>query len=264
MELIKMSTFSILLVEDDPVACKEFIDYVEKKNDVNIVSITNNASKALSDIHSYLPDAIILDLELHHGSGNGLEVLMGLQDMCLNKIPYILITTNNSSNITYEFARQLGADYIMSKHQDDYSSEKALDFLYMMKDIIKSKQKVLPNNYYEVLTEEERLKRNRRRIITELNNIGINPKAVGYQYLIDAIELIIQKPTQNLCSVIGKKHKKTDSSVERAMQNAINRAWNLTDIDELLHHYTAKIHSDKGTPTVTEFIYYYANKIKEN
>ena len=47
------------------------------------------------------------------------------------------------------------------------------------------------------------------------------------------------------------------------MQNAINAAWKHTDIDELLTHYTAKIRSSKGSPTVTEFISYYANKIKQ-
>lgn len=48
----------------------------------------------------------------------------------------------------------------------------------------------------------------------------------------------------------------------RAMQNSINRAWSTSDIQDLLDNYTAKIKSDKGVPTVTEFIYFYAQKIK--
>jgi flavin-binding protein dodecin len=51
---------------------------------------------------------------------------------------------------------------------------------------------------------------------------------------------------QNLCNVIGQKYGKTESSVERAMQNAINKAWRTCDIDDLLHYYTARISSDKG------------------
>ena len=46
------------------------------------------------------------------------------------------------------------------------------------------------------------------------------------------------------------------------MQNAINRAWAISNIDDLLENYTAKISSSKGVPTLTEFIFYYANKIK--
>ena len=49
---------------------------------------------------------------------------------------------------------------------------------------------------------------------------------------------------------------------ERAMQNAIHRAWKKADIEDLLKHYTAKVNSEKGCPTITEFICYYANKLK--
>ena len=101
-----------------------------------------------------------------------------------------------------------------------------------------------------------------RKINIELDLIGISPKAVGYKYLAEAIRLIIDKPSNNLCAVIGEKYGKTDSSVERAMQNAINKAWRTSDINDLTEHYKAKVNSDKGVPTLTEFIYYYANKIK--
>ena len=46
------------------------------------------------------------------------------------------------------------------------------------------------------------------------------------------------------------------------MQNAIARAWRTTPIEDLLRYYTARISSEKGVPTITEFIYYYAAKLK--
>ena len=85
---------------------------------------------------------------------------------------------------------------------------------------------------------------------------------VGRKYLTEAIQITINKPQSNICVVIGEKYNKTDASVERAMQNAINKAWRTSDIDDLAQNYTAKISSDKGVPTLTEFVYYYANKIK--
>jgi two-component system, response regulator, stage 0 sporulation protein A len=259
-----MEELTILLVEDDPETCKNFARYADELNDLLIVSITNNASKALTDIQDFLPDAVILDLELHLGSGNGLEVLDGLNHLRIDIKPYVLITTNNSSNTTFEYARQLGADFIMSKHQNDYSEKNVLNFLRMMKSVIKSRSSALPSSLLTAEAPELYKKRITRRIMSELDFVGINPKAVGYQYLIDAIHIIIKKPTQNLCTIISQKHSKTESSVERAMQNAINRAWKKTDIDELYQHYTAKIHSSKGAPTITEFVHYYANKIKND
>lgn len=46
------------------------------------------------------------------------------------------------------------------------------------------------------------------------------------------------------------------------MQNAIAKTWRTAPIDDLLKFYTAKINSEKGVPTITEFVYYYANKLK--
>lgn len=255
-----MDTLTVLLVEDDSETCRSFTEYADAMEDITFVSITDDATKALRDIQDYLPLAIILDLELHHGSGTGLDILNGLQDLNLDFHPYILITTNNSSRVTHEYARKLGADFIMSKHQNGYSERTALDFLRMMKSAILHKSST--GAFRTPEPPALRDKRIIRRISSELNLVGISPKVIGYQYLIDAIHMVINEPTQNLCSLIGKKYNKTETSVERAMQNAINKAWSQTDIEELLQHYTAKIHSEKGTPTTTEFVYYYANKIK--
>ena len=101
-----------------------------------------------------------------------------------------------------------------------------------------------------------------RRVYRELDWVGISPKNIGYGYLADAILLILKNPSANVYRELAENYKKSDASVERAMQNAINRAWRFSDIEELLTHYTAKIRSEKGVPTTLEFVYYYANKIK--
>ena len=47
------------------------------------------------------------------------------------------------------------------------------------------------------------------------------------------------------------------------MQNAINKGWNTTPVDELLIYYKARIRPDVGVPSPMELIYYYAEKIKK-
>lgn len=257
-----MNELTIILVEDDPLICKSFAECLDKFDDISLVSVTNNSSKALEDIKDYMPNVVILDLELHHGSGSGLDVLRGLEEMSDSIIkPYVLITTNNTSAVTYECARNLGADYILSKHQDNYSEKTVVDFLNMMKPAILSRKQLQQVKQTTKESPNIRSKRIRQRIMRELNNVGINPKSVGYTYLIEAIEITMEQPTQNICTIIGKKHGKTDFSVERAMQNAIKRAWTVTNIDDLYTYYTARITSDKGMPTITEFIHYYALKL---
>lgn len=259
-----MNELSILIVEDNPETCKLFVEHADEMDDISIVSITNNSNQALDDIKYYLPNAIILDLELHLGTGNGIELLQKLSTMDLDIYPYILITTNNSSQITYEYVRELGADFIMSKHQNDYSEKNVLEFLRMMKTVIKNKSNKKTNPLQTTEAPILQSKRIQKRIATELNNIGISPKLKGYGYLSDAIFMVIQDSTKNLTTIISQKYKKTESSVERAMQNAINKAWKQTAIEDLEKYYKAKINSGKGTPTLTEFIYYYANKIKND
>jgi len=253
---------SVLLVEDDQKACANIIKLVDDTGALSLIGVTNNSEKALEYVSDYLPDAVILDLELHQGYGNGILFLQELRQLALPKIPYILVSTNNSSAITYDYVRQLGADFIMSKHQPDYSEKSVVDFLIMMKEIIiaHAKRNAVENNTNE--TPAQKNKRITRRIFTELDLIGISQKSVGHTYLVEAILIILNKPTINICDIIGKKYGKTTPSVERAMQNAISRAWRITDIDDLLLHYTAKISSERGVPTITEFVYYYANKIK--
>lgn len=255
---------NIMLIEDDTSVCKRFAEYVDIIPDISIMAVTNNSYRALELIQECLPDAIILDLELNQGKGNGLLFLQELNTLSIPFKPFILITTNNSSTITYDYARQLGADFIMSKHQEDYSEKSAIDFLQMMKDIIQNNIRSSHPDYAKSEAPSAREKRLTRLISMELDHVGISPKAVGYKYLTNAILLVIDGHTGSLCTTIGKKFSKTDASVERAMQNAINSAWRSNDIDELLKHYTARINSERGVPTLTEFIYYYANKIKND
>lgn len=257
-----MDEFLILIVEDDSSVCKNFVDIIDDTDGFKLAGVTNNSVRALEIIKDCLPDAVILDLELHNGLGNGLTLLQELSTIQLPKFPYILVTTNNTSVITYQTARHFGADFIMSKHQENYSENSVIEFLKMMQPVITISRTQFDNTKKTPETPAEQNKRITRRIMSELNLIGINTKSVGYKYLIDAIMIIMDAPTPNICNIIAKKYGKTESSVERAIQNAINRAWNTSPLKDLQLYYTAHISSAKGVPTVTEFIYYYANKIK--
>ena len=129
---------NIILVEDDADTCKRFTEYADLSDAVSIAAVTNNSYRALELVNELHPDAVILDLELNEGKGNGLLFLQDLKNLDIPFHPYILIATNNSSTITYEYARKFGADFIMSKYQSDYSEQNVLDFLVMMKDIIQN------------------------------------------------------------------------------------------------------------------------------
>jgi DNA-binding NarL/FixJ family response regulator len=252
---------SILLIEDEPLECQEIIRQIESASGVELVGVTNNIVKAMEFVVDFQPDAIILDLELHKGHGNGLAFLDSLREMNLSVPIYILVTTNNISNVTHEGARKMGADFIMLKSQEDYSAKGVIDFLVSLKNIIHSTKK----NISQTSPAEppaQKQQRNRNRIITELDRIGISPNVLGRTYLIDSIMFVINGQREKILTAIAEQYGKTEASAERAMQNAINKAWKTSHIDDLEKYYTARIHSNKGVPTIMEFIFYYAEKIK--
>ena len=251
---------SVLLIEDDTNECYEIQNCFATTEDIEIIGITNNAYNALEMVRSFLPNIILLDLELHSGGGNGLLFLTELRRLNLPFTPYILITTNNVSQITLDSARQLGADFILAKYEAGYSAQYILDFVKLMKPVILSHETSMDR--VRPATPRIMPKPNTtQRIQRELNLVGISPKAVGFRYLIEAIRITAEDPKPNLSHTLAITFGKSSASIERAMQNAINRAWQTNSPDELLKYYTARIRSDRGVPTMTEFIYYYAEKL---
>jgi len=249
---------TVLLIEDDVAECERFDDYIDGLDDVHLVAITNDAEIALEHAVDFQPDAIILDLELHRGSGDGLSFLYELRQAILPYSPYILVTTNIMHPSTHEQARELGAAFIMVKRQAKYSAIGVVDFLRKIKTNIQdSRHKVAPAP--DLPGAKQR--RLRTRISAEMDHLGISPKLIGRNYMIEYIFMLAEKSTENPVIDIAHKHGKTEKSVKNAMQNAINVTWGSADIEDLEKHYTARIHSDKGVPTVAEFVYYYRDKI---
>ena len=254
----------ILLVEDDPFDRENMLKEIESNSlDFDLIGSTDSSAEAIQIVRNTRPDAVILDLELHQGQGDGLEFLQQLKSVGGLYRPFVLVTTNNISAVTHNLARELGADFIMTKSQAVYSPKAVLDFLLITKSVISGG---LPEQPEKVKTpaQAQTVKQYKRAICNELNLVGLSPKAVGYKYLVDSIIAVMEGPVPHLCNVIGNKYGKSEHSVERAMQNCIARAWNAMDVKELARHYTAKIVSDKGIPTVTEFIYFYAQKVANN
>ncbi|MCL2019941.1 MAG: response regulator [Oscillospiraceae bacterium] len=264
----KEKNFKILLVEDDINECKAIAQYADKVGGVRIVDITNNIERALTVVVDCMPDAIILDIELHRGHGNGLLFMEKLNNKTeIVFRPYILVTTNNSSQITHDYARGVGADFIMSKYQEDYSAESVIDFLLSMRGMIlfrKRKQGLggfMPSAQDE---KRERIKRMTRRLHSEFDLIGISHKILGRKYLVDAVLITAENHRIHAGKEVATLYKKTVQSCDRAMTFAINSTWKTTDIEDLRKHYTAKISAENGSPTLSEFLHYYAERVREN
>lgn len=251
---------SVLIVEDDVGECNALIAAFDRAGDAfSVAGVTNDSRRALQLTVQEAPNAVILDLELHAGGGDGIEYLRQLRETDLPFKPFILVTTNNVSRVIHDTARAYGADYIFTKSQSGYSEQSVIDFLTAVKPSIMERKTI--NGSTPLASPAQREKRLKRIICDELDAVGISSKALGYKYLVQGILNVLDGNAEHICEEIAMKYGKSPDSVERAIQGAINRAWSTGDAQELYKIYTAKIRSDRGVPTLTEFIFYYARKI---
>lgn len=262
-----MSTnqMSLLLIEDNINDCIMFENYLKQRNDVKLLAITNSDIEGLELIKKYSPDAIILDIELHKGTGNStsFNLIETLSNMNFKIRPKIIVTTVVTSNTVYDYLHEKGVDLIFYKKQPSYSAETIINTLLLLNNY---KEKTISSGIFESTTNSTDLEEKFSDMINnELDLIGIGLHLQGRKYLHDAIYFVINQNDENEKITVNQflvnKYKRSSSTISRAMQNAILHAWRRSCLEDLEKYYTAKINYETGIPTPTEFVYYYAKKI---
>ena len=259
---------SLVLIEDDVSECVKFKDSVNRRGDAVFVGMTSSSDEGLKLVKNYLPEGVVLDLELHKGSGSGLQFLDSLRNTKLGLRPIVVVTTNTASNVVYNVVHASGADMIFYKGQADYSPDLVLNtFQALRKSLQAAQQSGVPSDIQSIETPEEIKTRLTDRIDTELDLIGISPRLKGRGYFEGGIYLLLtgeqNADSDSIIKQLAIRHKHSYTTIARAMQTAINDAWQSAPIEDLQLHYTARINYHTGVPSPTEFIYYYANKIRK-
>ena len=253
----------LLLIEDDAEECKIFKNIEEKRTDIKLVAITDSDIEGIKYVKEFHPEGIILDLELNKGSGTGtgFNFIEELNKLNLKDRPKIIVTTNICSDTVYDFLHKSKIDFIFYKKQNNYSQENVINTILLLREY---KNSIIR----EVINKDEKEKdKITEKINNELDLIGIPTYLQGRKYLFDSIYYIIENENNgkktNTIQYLVKKYKKPNSTISRAMQNAILHAWRVSPLEDLTTYYTARINYETGIPTPTEFIYYYVDKIKK-
>jgi len=101
-----------------------------------------------------------------------------------------------------------------------------------------------------------------------MHEIGVPAHIKGYQYLRDAIMMVIKdldvinSITKQLYPSIAKIYNTTPSRVERAIRHAIEVAWNRGQVDTIDSLFGCTVNLGKGKPTNSEFIAMIADKLR--
>lgn len=247
----------LLLIEDDLDHCELYRQQIAVTGHHCILCVAHGVKDALRCVRRELPDAILLDLELRGSDGSGLLFLQTLQ-MEKDAAPYIIVITNNRSDKTFALARQSGADFIIPKFKPDYSPQYVIDFAYQYY-LLYSKEKSVIDFPPPVETEIDRL----------LETLGVTHDMTGRTYLIEAVRIVAEQGiaevqlSKAVYPIIARKYKKSDASIDKAIGNAIRKAWRTTDLHALGQAYTTGISMDKGVPTNKELIWYLADQLAQ-
>ena len=253
----------ILIVEDDINDCNNFINSIKKRDDFELVAITDSDVDALKYVKLKHPEGIVLDLELNNsksGSTNSLEFLSNLKKLNLSYEPIVIVTTHVYSKKTYEILHREGVDLILYKDHPKYSCDNVLNNFLMYRNVSSDNQ---PKTISEEIEDNEN--KISDLINHELDLIGVTSKLKGRKYIHDAILYLIENENSNINVIqyLTKIHKKSGNTITNGIQNAIIHAWRVSSIEDLETYYTAKVNYETGVPTPMEFIYYYVDKIKK-
>lgn len=251
---------TFIVVEDEEYICDQYRLQVEDHESLYLIGTTNNAPDAVDMVREYTPDAVVLDIELNQGNGDGFTFLDDIKETCVGKKPLIIVVTNLISSLIHSRIHEKGGDYIITKSKPDYSVEMVLntiDSLVAVDSLDKSRQTELA----KIMAKQEYSMRLKKKIAVEMEKLGMKPSLKGARYLKDAIEMNVEQRRENTKAELSTKYSVTVDSIEKAMRHAIEVTWN-NDPAILLFNYTARIDPKRGSPSPSEFVFYYVDKIK--
>ena len=267
-----MENVNVVIVDDNPMILNTLDEVISSEAGLSVIGRADNGKDAIDMIKDTQPDVVLLDLVMPQMDGLTVVENIKKKTSMLKNPAFIILSAVGGEQMTEE-AFQAGANYFLMKPFDK-------DILVnKIRRIGKRPVRPVPGKVLEAplkaatpeeaaMNREEYMKEHLETDITKmLHELGIPAHIKGYQYLRDAISMVVrdremmEAVTKILYPEIAKKNYTSSSRVERAIRHAIEVAWgrgSLEVIDELFGY---TISTGKGKPTNSEFIALIADKI---
>lgn len=267
-----MENVNVVIVDDNPMILNTLDEVISSEAGLSVIGRADNGKDAIDMIKDTQPDVVLLDLVMPQMDGITVVENIKKKTSMLKNPAFIILSAVGGEQMTEE-AFQAGANYFLMKPFDK-------DILVnKIRRIGKRPVRPVPGKVLEAplkaatpeeaaMNREEYMKEHLETDITKmLHELGIPAHIKGYQYLRDAISMVVrdremmEAVTKILYPEIAKKNYTSSSRVERAIRHAIEVArgrGSLEVIDELFGY---TISTGKGKPTNSEFIALIADKI---
>jgi two-component system response regulator (stage 0 sporulation protein A) len=252
----------VVLADDNKEFCDILSEYLKEHADIEVVGIGYDGNEAYELIRELEPDVALLDVIMPHLDGLGVLEKLGGTNLKNNPV-YIMVSAIGQEKITRS-ALFLGAQYYVIK---PFDMAVLVERIRQLVDVyhLKRNVKVISEETSNYATKFRNLEANVTKIVHE---IGIPANIKGYQYLRDAILMVIENMdiinsiTKQLYPSIAKEYGTTPSRVERAIRHAIEVAWGRGRVEVLDKLFGYTVTTSKGKPTNSEFIAMIADKLR--
>jgi len=252
----------VLIADDNREFCGILRDYFTNDPDFELVDVCTNGMEVLNVLQKQEVQVLILDLIMPYMDGIG--VLEKINSLNLETRPKIVILTAFGQENVTQKAVQLGVDYYILK---PFNLEVLGDRVKQVVRDIKPREE--NRGGVTTLTVHHGSGKNLEVEVTKvIHEIGVPAHVKGYQYLRDAIMLVVEEinylgaVTKELYPAIAQKYDTTPSRVERAIRHAIELAWDRGDVDKINKVFGYTISGEKGKPTNSEFIAIIADRLR--
>lgn len=254
----------VVIADDNREFGDILVEYLNSQNDIEVVGVARDGYEAIELITEKSPDIAILDIIMPHLDGLG--VLEKINSMKLEKKPLFIILSAVGQDKITQRALYLGAEYYIVK---PFDMDILISRIRQLKDISESK-----NVRYEGVSDIKpaSYKPSPKNLEAEITNImheiGVPAHIKGYQYLRDAIMMVVNEIdlinsiTKQLYPSIAKQYNTTPSRVERAIRHAIEVAWSRGQVEAIDQLFGYTVNLGKGKPTNSEFIAMVADKLR--
>ncbi len=253
----------VVIADDNRALCQMLSDFLAGQEDISLAGIGYNGIDAWELIKTHEPDLLILDLVMPNLDGLG--VLERLNSRVNGPRPKVIVLTAFGQEALTHQAMSLGVDYFVLKPFD-------LDVLgkrirQMLNDPSPASRPAPAAQNALVQTTSSSLNLGVE-VTNMMHQIGIPAHVKGYQYIRDAILMVVEDVTllgavtKELYPMIAKKYDTAPSRVERGIRHAIELAWERGHTETLKRIFGYSLNIERQKPTNSEFIALLADKLR--
>lgn len=247
-----MDKIKIAIADDNRELVELMKDYLNAQPNMEVVDVAYNGKTCIEMLNNMPVDILLLDIIMPYL--DGIAVLDAIKENGdLQEIDVIMLSAFGQESIMSQ-AAEYGASYFIMKPFE--ADRLAVQINHIMNN------RTSMSGQMQRLTKEDQ-------ITNMVKDIGIPPHLKGYNYLKEAVSLVLEQPeilnkvTKVLYPGIAAKFDTTSTRVERSIRHAIEQVWNrhetVNHISKIFGYSVAHLESK---PTNSEFIAMVADSLR--